>query len=503
MTDQGTDLPALPADKNKTQLPDIPFKDGRLVPDTFAGAWYLCKLIASAGFVPKDKFVPMVDEQGRELKNTVDINKTAARCLIAGQFGASLGLDLFASIQNVSVVNGQPSLWGDSMPGLCRTTGELEQFIELETGTIKGRDFTAICIVKRRGRGEAFDPEAKWAKDCGEEYYKLANACRARGLVANTFGWEEAEAAGYTQKTGSWQTNPKRMIRYRARSFALRDAFPDTLKGMRTVEEMRDVDMDLEPDESGTWGPPAETEKKPVDLESKAKDAGEKKETEPEPQEPQPQPEPKVEPPAEEEQKSPLAKDLDALVPEDMKGEEASPEPPKPEPEPVPDDIPLDRMVEVQREGKAVLLDPTEYDSYKNKRDSDAVDQHIIDAADLFFRADRGEQLAQCKKWYKGRFPEKIFPLDREKVLQQLGMRPNPENGKGYEDKPSDWMKVRREIAQKKITYGDDVFHYAIANKKMRGRNLKEMNIDQLKELSREMDELADLKRSLPGGEKF
>jgi hypothetical protein len=50
----------------------------------------------------------------------------------------------------------------------------------------------------------------------------------------------DAKKAGLWGKTGPWTQYPKRMLQMRARGFALRDAFPDVLKGLVTAEEAQD-----------------------------------------------------------------------------------------------------------------------------------------------------------------------------------------------------------------------------------------------------------------------
>ncbi len=45
--------------------------------------------------------------------------------------------------------------------------------------------------------------------------------------------------AGLSGKQGPWTQYPKRMMKLRARSYALRDVFPDVLKGMAIAQEER------------------------------------------------------------------------------------------------------------------------------------------------------------------------------------------------------------------------------------------------------------------------
>jgi hypothetical protein len=50
------------------------------------------------------------------------------------------------------------------------------------------------------------------------------------------------KSEGWLQKTGSkWQTMPELMFQYRAASFFGRLYAPDILKGMQTVDEVKDV----------------------------------------------------------------------------------------------------------------------------------------------------------------------------------------------------------------------------------------------------------------------
>ena len=55
-----------------------------------------------------------------------------------------------------------------------------------------------------------------------------------------TFTVGDAIRAGLWKKAGPWTMYPKRMLQMRARSFALRDAFPDVLRGLVATEEVED-----------------------------------------------------------------------------------------------------------------------------------------------------------------------------------------------------------------------------------------------------------------------
>lgn len=129
--------------------------------------------------------------------------------LVAVQWGLELGLQPMQAMQNIAVINGRPSLWGDAVIGLVRSSPLCEYIIEEEI------DGKAICRVKRRGEDEQI----------------------------RIFTPDDAKKAGLTGKAGPWTQYPKRMMQMRARSWALRDVFPDVLRGMPIAEEV----MDMEP----------------------------------------------------------------------------------------------------------------------------------------------------------------------------------------------------------------------------------------------------------------
>ena len=111
----------------------------------------------------------------------------------------------------VPIINGRPAIWGDAVPAIAMATGQLEDWHEEVTG--EGDAMVATCTVKRRG-----EPE-----------YTVI------------FTQEDAKKAGLWGKQGPWQTSPKRMMKLRARAFALRDKFTDVLRGIAIAEESLDL----------------------------------------------------------------------------------------------------------------------------------------------------------------------------------------------------------------------------------------------------------------------
>ncbi|MBU6223135.1 MAG: recombinase RecT [Planctomycetes bacterium] len=173
---------------------DLTTDGGGLRVQSVADLMTLGKIAAASGLVPKDY-------QGQPEK-----------CAGAIAFGAELGLAPMQALQCIANINGRPAIWGDAAKALCMaspTCEGIEEFIEGE-GTPNPK---AVCVCKRRGHAAP---------------------------VRHEFSVEDAKRAGLWGKQGPWSQYPKRMLQMRARGFALRDAFPDILRGLVTAEEAGD-----------------------------------------------------------------------------------------------------------------------------------------------------------------------------------------------------------------------------------------------------------------------
>mgnify|MGYP000673876712 FL=1 len=159
-----------------------------LAPTNMKEAMEFAGLLAKSDIVPKDY-------QGKP-----------GNVLVAIQWGMEIGLQPMQAMQNIAVINGRPSIWGDAMIALVRASPSFEYITETQD------DKEATCVIKRKGEPEAI----------------------------RTFSMDDAKRAGLTGKSGPWTQYPKRMMQMRARSWALRDVFPDVLKGMICAEEAMD-----------------------------------------------------------------------------------------------------------------------------------------------------------------------------------------------------------------------------------------------------------------------
>ena len=166
--------------------------------------------------------------------------------MVCVQWGYELGLAPMQALQNIAVINGKPSVYGDAMAALVQASPVCEGIEE----TLENADSSnpvAVCIAKRKNRTP----------------------------VTAKFSVEDAKRAGLWGKQGPWTAYPKRMLQMRARGFALRDAFPDVLKGLISAEEAEDYPTensgqpikDITPMPANPLdliAPPAEPEPEPV-----------------------------------------------------------------------------------------------------------------------------------------------------------------------------------------------------------------------------------------------
>lgn len=215
-------------------------------PQTLKEAMELATVLASSNMLPK---------QFQEKPENV---------LVAMMWSKNLNIPAIQGMQYIAVVNGRPSLYGDGLLAVCMNSGLLldikEEFKQ------EGENFVAFCTVTRQGKETP---------------------------VVGTFSVNDAKRAGLWGKAGPWTQYPKRMLKMRARSFALRDAFPDVLSGMASAEEMEDV-IDVRPAPAAEAAPAqaemTETRKMPRRRKAKAEEQPAEVAPVPEPEQTQPEP---------------------------------------------------------------------------------------------------------------------------------------------------------------------------------------------------------------------
>ncbi len=140
--------------------------------------------------------------------------RTPEQVIIAIQSGAELGMTPMRSLNSFYVIKGKASLYGDTPLALVRESELMEWIAETFEG--EDADLQAVCRVKRKG-----DPEP----------------------TERRFGVQDAIQGGLWGKAGTWKQYPKRMLQMRARSWALRDVFPDCFGGTTIAEEYVGIEV--------------------------------------------------------------------------------------------------------------------------------------------------------------------------------------------------------------------------------------------------------------------
>ena len=143
---------------------------------------------------------------------------SASQVVVALQYAAELGLPRgITSLRQIAVINGSPAIYGDLPLSIVYNSGKIESLEEflfdenckqicLANKNLKAKAYGACCRVKRKGE-EAIH----------ECFFTMDDAKKANlGNVWNKF--------------------PKDLLKYRARTRALKDKFPDVLNGVATAE---------------------------------------------------------------------------------------------------------------------------------------------------------------------------------------------------------------------------------------------------------------------------
>ena len=170
-----------------------------LIPANMQEALKMAEMIADSELAPKD------------------YRNKPGNVLIAVQMGAEIGLSPMAAIQNISVINGRPALWGDAGKALLLSAGCIIEEDDIE---IIRKTGTARCKITRPNRPP----------------------------VERTFGIEDAKTAGLLGKQGPWREYRERQMAWRAFWFCARDAAADILKGLGGKEELIDMpEIDVTP----------------------------------------------------------------------------------------------------------------------------------------------------------------------------------------------------------------------------------------------------------------
>jgi hypothetical protein len=160
--------------------------------------------------VPRD--IPQAQQLAQEFSKSAllpdHFRGKPADVFLALALGMELGLPPVTTLQSVYVVRGRPGLYADAMVALILASGLAEYFHLVEMSAD-----AATWEAKRRG---------------------------APAPSRVTVTMDMAKQAGWVEQNAKYKTEPDIMLSARAKSRLAKQLFPDVLRGISSVEEIRD-----------------------------------------------------------------------------------------------------------------------------------------------------------------------------------------------------------------------------------------------------------------------
>lgn len=234
-----TDQEEKPSQGAASRLREIQIRQGGgLQFNDMSQLWEFCQLAFASGLLPTG----------------IDSPPKAALIAVAGQ---DLGLSPFQAWQNMGIINGKPTVYGDLSLVRLDAWDQIvsrEEWYELDGKRIErrphkvvpGMDLAAVCEIT----------------------YQLRDGTPA--VKTSVFHLAEAEAAklfppqkrsGGADTFSPWFRFPARQLMWKARNWGARDVYPDVLKGFMDRNEMldafapqeeeREVDVEVEDEDRG------------------------------------------------------------------------------------------------------------------------------------------------------------------------------------------------------------------------------------------------------------
>lgn len=150
--------------------------------------------------------------------------------------GAQMGMKPIQALNGIAMINGHPTLHSDSIPCVVMASGLVNGMHYKFTG--EGDALACTFYIRRKG----IEEYQEWT-------YSLMDAKNA-GLLNNPV----------------WKNHTKKMLFNRARTWCMRNTFPDVIGNIYTKDEVEDVDFEdlvTKPTEDDT---PPEERYKTIEL---------------------------------------------------------------------------------------------------------------------------------------------------------------------------------------------------------------------------------------------
>lgn len=194
------------ADKKRLKTVDpIPLEHGLIATRDNMEEWRFAEMLLSSKALPKSfENVPQV--------------------FVALQFLKSHGVPPALGFRNLMIFNGVLNSWGEFPKALCEKSGLLQCDDEFWFD----KDYKEISFANKNLNTEVYGA-----------HYGVTR--KDRQEVIRCFTVDDAKIAGLWNSKDTWKKYPKRMLQLRARSWGLKDVFPDVLLGLSIAEYDHDL----------------------------------------------------------------------------------------------------------------------------------------------------------------------------------------------------------------------------------------------------------------------
>lgn len=223
-------------------------------PSQFETMQRVCKMFALSDLVPDiyratmkpipanadEKAVTMI--QG---ENQTSLTKAMANCMIAVDYAMRVGASPMMVMQNVAIIYGRPAPSSKFLIATVNTCGRFNplQYRFTEKGMLGMVNYTDYvwdnATRSKRAVTKQFDGKKVMDIECvafttakGSDNVLESSPVSVR--IAIQEGW-------YTKNGSKWQTMTRQMLMYRAASFWSSAYAPEISMGMKTVEELQDI----------------------------------------------------------------------------------------------------------------------------------------------------------------------------------------------------------------------------------------------------------------------
>lgn len=205
-TDEGQSKAVVAKEKPKLVLNDR----GYIMPTTVEEAARMAQAVIIGGFAP-DSYK---DNSGHFNTNQIMLGIMAAM---------EAGLAPLYGLRQIAIINGRPVIWGDAAMALVQSRDLIDDYREEQVGPKPTEaDLT------------------KWSDDYGWKVTIKRKGQKGEYVSTFTVGMAKRARLWLNAKKVPWIEHPDRMLKIRARAFALRDGFADALAGLGIREEAED-----------------------------------------------------------------------------------------------------------------------------------------------------------------------------------------------------------------------------------------------------------------------